>query len=118
MAEERARRFNELIKKELGRIIFEFLDDIKPGTLATITRVVTHANLFSAVVFISVYPPSGAKAVINKLRKSIYQIQQALNKKLRVRPVPKIIFKFDTNPEEANEVELLLEKIKNEEQQF
>lgn len=117
MSQERAEKFNELIKKELGKIIFEFLD-VKPGVLVTVTRVLTNPNLFTTNVFISVYPPTEAYGIMNKLQYSIYQIQQLLNKKLKVRPVPKIIFKFDKNPEEAHKVEKLLEEIKHEKQQF
>lgn len=111
MTELRAKRFNELIKIELGRIIFDFLD-VKSGVLVTITRVITAPNLFSTVVFISVYPDSEADEMLYKLNRLIYQIQQLLNKKMKVRPVPKIIFKRDKNPEEASKVEKLLTEIK------
>jgi len=114
MSKERAQRFNELIKKELGKIIFDFLDT-KPGVLVTITQVLTNHNLFTSDIYISVYPSSEAEKILDKLSRSIYQIQQLLNRKLEVRPVPKIIFKFDTNPEEAAKIEKLLEEIKHEE---
>ena len=110
MTELRVKRFNELIKIELGKIIFDFLD-VKPGVLVTITRVITAPDLFSAAIFISVYPDSNAKETFNKFNRLIYQIQQLLNKKLKVRPVPKIIFKRDTNPEEAGQIEELLKNI-------
>ncbi len=113
MSQERAQRFNELLKKELGRIIFDFLDT-KPGVLVTITRVLTNSNLFSANVYISIYPLSEAPKTLNELNRSIYQIQQILNKKLKVRPVPKIIFKADENPEEADKIEKILEEIKDD----
>ncbi|MBI2446863.1 MAG: 30S ribosome-binding factor RbfA [Parcubacteria group bacterium] len=111
MSQERAKRFNELIKIELGKIIFDFLD-VKPGVLVTITRVITAPNLFSAVVFISIYPDNETTEIFRKLNRLVYQIQQLLNKKLKIRPVPKIIFKQDTNPEEASEVEKLIKEIK------
>lgn len=110
MTELRAKRFNELIKQELGKIIFDFLD-VKPGVLVTVTRIITAPDLFSVVVFISVYPDKEKNAIFNKLNRSIYQIQQLLNKKLKIRPVPKIIFKRDPNPGEASEVEKLLKDI-------
>ena len=113
MSKERARRFNELIKKELGKIIFNFLD-VKPGVLVTVTQVLTNPNLFTSDIYISVYPSSEAKKILDKLNRSIYQIQQLLNRKLEVRPVPKIIFKHDKNPEEASQIEKLLEEIKHE----
>lgn len=115
MTEARAARFNEIIKKELGQIIFNFLE-IKPGVLVTITRVITNPNLFSSDIYISIYPSSEAEIILEKINRSIYRIQQLLNKKLRVRPVPKIIFKFDKNPEEAARIENLLEEIKHEKQ--
>src|SRR3989344_314269 len=113
MTQERAKKFNELLKKELGKIVFEFLD-VKPGALVTITRVLTATNLFSATVFISIYPLYEAGAIMDKLNRAIYRVQQLLNKKLKVRPVPKIIFKRDKNPEEAGEIEKILEEIKND----
>ena len=113
MSKERAQRFNELIKKELGKIIFNFLD-AKPGVLVTITQVLTNPNLFTSNIYISVYPPSEAEEILDKLNRSIYLIQQLLNRKLEVRPVPKIIFKHDKNPEEASEIEKIIEKIKHE----
>jgi len=110
MSEKRAQRFNELIKKELGKIVFEFLD-VKPGILVTITRVLTHSNLFTATIFVSAYPSSEAKKILDKLNRSIYKIQQLLNKKMEVRPVPKIRFVYDKNPEEAAAIEKLLNEI-------
>jgi len=117
MSAERALKFNKIIKKELGKILFNFLD-VKPGILVTVTQVLTNPNLFTSDIYISVYPSSKAKETLDKLNRSIYQIQQLLNRKLEVRPVPKIIFKRDENPEEADEIEKLLEEIKNEKQQF
>ena len=111
MSQERAEKFNELLKKELGKIVFEFLD-VKPGVLVTITRVLTSANLFSSNVYISVYPLNDSEKILKELNNSIYKIQQLLNKKMRVRPVPKIIFKRDKNPEEAGEIEKILEEIR------
>lgn len=107
MTELRVKKFNELIKQEVGKIIFNFLD-VKPGILVTITRVNIAADLFSAIVFVSIYPINESKKIFDKMNRSIFEIQQILNKKLKVRPVPKIIFKYDNNPEEAAEVEEIL----------
>jgi len=111
MTELRIKKFNELIKIELGKIIFNFLD-VKPEILVTITRVNTASDLFTAIVFISIYPDREAKEIFDKMNRSIYEIQQLLNRKLKIRPVPKIIFRQDKNPEEAFEVESILKKVK------
>ena len=111
MTELRAKRFNELIKEELGKIIFDFLE-VKPGILVTITRVNTALDLFSTLVFVSIYPDKEAEEIFYKLNRLVYQIQQILNKKLKIRPVPKIIWRYDKNPEEASKVEKLIANIK------
>lgn len=111
MTQERALKFDELIKKELGKIIFNFLET-KPSVLVTITRVITNPNLFSSDVYISIYPSNEADKILKKINNSIYKIQQLLNKTLRVRPVPKIRFINDKNPEEAAEIEKLIEEVK------
>lgn len=111
MTELRVKKFNELIKQELGKVIFNFLD-VKPDILITITRINTAADLFSAIVFVSIYPNSEAKEIFGKMNHSIYEIQQLLNKKLKIRPVPKIIFRQDKNPEEASEIERLIADVK------
>ena len=113
MSAERAQKFNELIKKELGKIIFNFLD-VKPGVLVTITQVLTNPNLFTSDIYISVYPSNEAKKILDNLNRSIYQIQQLLNRKLEVRPVPKIRFIYDKSPEEASKIEQIIEDIKYE----
>lgn len=110
MTELRAKRFNELIKEELGKIIFDFLE-VKPGILVTITRVNTALDLFSTLVFVSIYPNKEAEEIFYKLNRLVYQIQQILNKKLKIRPVPKIIWRYDKNPEEASKVESILKGI-------
>lgn len=112
MSEKRASKFNKLVAIELGKIIFDFLD-VKPGIMVTVTGVATAPNLFSADVFVSIWPDNKAQELFGKLTRSIYKIQQLLNKKLKVRPVPKIIFRYDKNPVEASEVEEILKKIKN-----
>ena len=110
MTQERALKFDELIKKEIGKIIFNMLG-AQPGVLVTVTRVMTNSNLFTAEVFVSIYPSGGAPDILKKLDRLIYEIQQLLNKKLKVRPVPKIIFKYDKNPEEASKIESILKEI-------
>ena len=88
---KRVEQINELVKRELSQIIFrEFVPP--ENTLVTIIDVETAANFQSAKIQISVIPESRADAVMKDLNQEIYSIQQTLNKRLKIRPVPKIIF--------------------------
>lgn len=106
----RIARINELIKKELGKLIQEKVEFLGES-LTTITRVETVSNLSEAFVYISVIGEN-KKQAMNILQKNIYQLQKELNKKLNMRPVPKIIFREEKETENAEKIEQILEKIK------
>ncbi|HOC53665.1 MAG TPA: 30S ribosome-binding factor RbfA [Candidatus Pacearchaeota archaeon] len=103
-------KVNAFIQKELGNIILKEVD-IFPGILLTITRVDTSANLIEVKVYVSVLPEDQSKEVMDLLNRKIYFIQQVLNKKLKIRPVPKIIFKKESKTGEASRIEELLMEI-------
>lgn len=107
----RIEKVNSLIQKELGSIILKEID-IFPGTLLTITRVECSTNLFQCKVFISVIPEDNFNNILALLNRHIYELQQKLNKIMRIRPVPKIEFFKEKKTAEAGRVEELLEHIK------
>lgn len=109
---KRIERVNSLIKKELGQIILREVD-FPEGTMVTLTRVETTSNLIEAKVYISVLPEEKEKKALDILNKSIYDLQKLLDKKLRMRPVPKIRFVKETKTAEAAKIEGILEGLKN-----
>ena len=108
----RIQRVNELLKEEISQLLLREVDFDK--CLVTVTEVDTAANLSQAKVKISVMPQLKSEAVLKRLRKNVYHLQQQLNHKLNMRPVPKIIFVFDKTSAEAQRVEDLLLKIKKD----
>lgn len=107
---ERIPRVNQLIKKELSQIVlkkFDFPADI----LVTITRVEASGNLIHARVYISVLPEEKTPQIFKILNQRIYDIQQLLNRRLRMRPIPKINFVEEKQTAQAGKIEELLEKI-------
>jgi ribosome-binding factor A len=106
----RIAKVDKLIKEELGKIIQNDIE-ISKNTLITITRVKTLPNLSQSFVYISIMGPE-EKEISEILKNKIYNIQQHLNKRLHMRPVPKIVFKLEKEIEKAARIEELLEKIK------
>jgi ribosome-binding factor A len=106
-------RVQELMKEELGKILLREVD-MPEGALLTITRVEASGNLQQAKVYISVMPDDQSKEVLRVLRQSIYDIQQELNERLEMRPVPKIRWIVDGTAAEVQRVKELLDKIKKE----
>jgi len=110
MVKDRALRVNELIKRELNNILLRELDFPK-DTLITLTRVETSSNLIQSKVYVSVMPEKQHEKVLIFLNKAVFNFQQLLNKRLRMRPAPKIIFVKEREIQKADKVEEILEKI-------
>jgi len=106
----RIKQVNELIKPELSQIILRKID-FPEGVLVTVTRAETSPNLIQAKVFVSVIPESQGKKVLRLLNKEIFGLQQEINKRLKMRPVPKIKFIEEKQTQEAAKIEAILEKI-------
>jgi len=110
---ERIQQVNQLIKKELGQILLRE-GDFSNNVLVTITRVATARNLIETKVYISVLPENQSPKILEILNRRIFGIQQLLNKRLKMRPIPKIMFVEEEATREAGRIEELLNKIKNE----
>lgn len=109
----RIEKVNSLLEHEISKIIlrdFNFQE-----ALVTLTHVEATPNLIEAKAYISVMPEENSEKIVNVLNKGVYEIQQKINKKLNMRPIPKIIFVKDEKIKEAARVESLLETLKKEE---
>ena len=111
---KRIQRVNALIKRELSQLIlreFDFPLDI----LVTVTRVETSPGLRDANIWVSTIPDNKNKKIIEILNRNIYILQQKLNKRLRMRPLPKIKFLEEIKTKEAGRIEEILEQLKSNE---
>jgi ribosome-binding factor A len=107
---DRIVKLNKLIKEHLGEIFQRELS-LKPGLFLTIAKVDTSIDIRYTRVSISVYPYKDSDYVMKTLGKEIYSIQGALNKKLKMRPLPRLEFVLDSTEEEADKIEKILTEI-------
>lgn len=110
----RLARVNELLKEELSKLIVQEVD-IERDILITITNIDTSPDLRYAKVLISVLPDSRAGSALKILSKSIYHLQKELDKRLSMRPVPKIRFEIDAGGKRYSAIEDIIKKIEKEE---
>ncbi len=124
---KRIQQINQLIKRELSQIILKEIE-FPSGILVTVTRVDTSSNLTESKVYVSVmfapHPPAlaeggesknRAERIFQILNRQIYNLQQRLNRRLRMRPIPKIMFVEEKETSEAGRIEEILEKLKSKE---
>lgn len=110
MSLSRLEKINELLRVEIGKIIQSEIE-VGPGVLVTMVRADASPTLEHATIWISAFPRIEEERILKKINAKIYSLQQILNKRLRMRPVPKIRFDFDRTEERAGKIEKILEKV-------
>ena len=123
MSYNRIQKVNSLLEQEISKIILR--DFYFPEVLVTLTHIDSSANLIEAKVYISVFftrqslgeggPDEKIDKIVETLNKGAYNVQQKINKLLKMRPIPKIKFVKDQKISQAAKVEELLETLKKEE---
>ena len=106
----RLNRVNELIRTTIAEIISREVE-LPPGNFVTVAKVDTTRDLRYARVFVSVFPEKKFGKTLELLRKSLYLIQGALNKKLHMKPLPRLEFVADKTEAEADKIEKILKEL-------
>ena len=109
----RKEKINDLIRDEVGKILHQNLV-LDVDALVTVTRAIVSDDLNHVRIYISVFPSKFVEEALEQINKAIYFLQQILNKKLKIHPVPKMFFVIDQTEERAAEVEKVIEKVKEE----
>lgn len=107
-------RIQETMKELLGAILLRE-QDLPQEVFVTITRVSTSEDLEHASVFVSVFPEEARETVFTELERRVGDIQHLLNRKMRMRPVPKIRFVPEKEVSEADRIEAELYKLHKDE---
>lgn len=107
---ERIAKINKLIKRHISEILSRELS-LKPGIFLTVSKVDTSADLRYTRIFISVFPHKESGYAMKTIAKEIYAIQGSLNKKLSMKPLPRLEFHLDPTEEEADKIEKILRKL-------
>lgn len=105
----RIERVSELIRRELGKIVFKEIDF--HNTIVTFTRTEISKDINYADIYFLAIPDESSANVLRDLNQKVFNIQQDLNKRLRMRPVPKIRFHIDKEEREAQKIDELLKRI-------
>lgn len=81
-----------------------------PGAMVTVTRSVVSEDLLHATLYVSVFSadPGDERVVLDELARSTGAIQNAINRALAMRPVPRITFAIDQDERRRERIEKLL----------
>lgn len=104
-------KINELIKHELSSILLRE-EEFGQGVLVTILDVKTSPDQLNANVMFGVWPNDQSGIVLKKLNAHIWRLQQFLNKRLKIHPVPKLYFALNRAEAESQKIEELIKNAK------
>ena len=115
MASNRAEKVSDLLKKEISLIIINEIKDPRLQNI-NITAVKVSDDIGIATVFYSIIGESIHKSdskIDDKiLKKFSGMIRSNLAKKIKIRRIPKILFRFDESIEYSENIEKLLRNLK------
>lgn len=108
MANARILKLNHHLRDEVSKILQGVFNP--DGVLVTVIDADISPTLEHVTIKISIFPKNKEKQILIKLKNKIYPIQQILNRRLVMRPVPKIRFEIDHSQENIDRIEKILQK--------
>ena len=107
---DRMQRVNTLLQRELSSIL-ERAIEFPAGCFVTVKHVKTARDLRHAAVWISVLPIAKRDSILATLAEKRGEIQRHLGERVRLRYVPKLEFKLDTQEERAEQLNSLIDSV-------
>ncbi|MBW2056026.1 MAG: 30S ribosome-binding factor RbfA [Deltaproteobacteria bacterium] len=112
---KRAERVGDLIRREISEMLIRGIKDPRIG-LVTITRVRISDDLRVAKVYFSVMGGEEERERnLQGLESARGFIKREMGKRVRLRYVPEIVFRYDPSLEYADHIDRLIKEIRKEE---
>ncbi len=111
---KRSDRVGDQMKQEIADILMRKIKDPRIG-FVTVTGVDVAHDLRNATVFVSVYG-GDKKTSLAGLKNAAPFIRSELGKRMRLRFIPELLFRFDTSVEQGAHIMELLEGDRGEEE--
>lgn len=108
---KRSVRVGDLIKKEIADIIMHKLKDPRLG-FVTVTEAKVSDDLRHAKIYISVFEDAKREETLKILMSSARFIRSELAKRVKIKFIPEILFRFDASLEYGAKIDKILHEIK------
>lgn len=116
MSVDRLERVNSLLKRVIAEGMFQVMqgDSIAPG-LITVTGVKCGKDLRDATVTVSVFGDDDTKQIaLQHLKHNAKRFQALINREVRMKFTPRLVFKLDLSLEKGDEVLAILNRLDEE----
>jgi len=116
MSVDRLERVNSLLKRVIAEGMFSVMqgDSVAPG-LITVTSVHCGKDLRDATVYVSVFGNDALKeTALQHLKHNAKRFQALINREVRLKFTPRLLFKLDLSLERGDEVLAILGKLESQ----
>jgi ribosome-binding factor A len=113
MGVDRIERINSLLKRVIAESVFTVMqgDAVAPG-LVTVTGVHCGKDLRDATVNVSILGDDAfKKSALARLQRKAYRFQQIINREVRMKFTPRLLFKLDLSLEKGDAVLAILDSL-------
>ncbi len=107
---DRIAKVNKHIQRTFGEIL-QVEADLPLGAIVTVSSVETTKNLKVAIIWLSIWPEKKIGTTMKKLKKQLYDLQGSLNRKIRLRPNPRIVLSVDHGAQHAENIDRRLKEL-------
>lgn len=110
----KSERLGSQIQRELGEILQKEVKDSKIG-FVTVTGVDVTNDLSIATVYVTILGGDNkTEAALKAIERAKGFIRTSLGKRIQVRKIPDLRFKYDESNEYGNKIDSILEKLKQD----
>ena len=109
---KRSQRVGDLVREEVADIILYRLKDPRIG-FVTVTGVDMSPDMKNARVYVSILKEEDRELTLEILNSSKSFMRSLLSKRLRMKFIPTVEFRFDTSIEYGYKIDKLLKEIKD-----
>jgi ribosome-binding factor A len=116
MPTDRITRVNELLKREIATALFRMLapEERVDTAAVTVTHVITSRNLRHARVLVSILGHEDERGTImSQIRDHRVEVQQWINRNMKLKYTPKLDFELDTSVEQGDHVLGILQEMED-----
>jgi len=107
----RIERINNLIRQEISELLQRQVKDPRLGSFVAVTEVSTSSDLRYAKIFISRIGGEGRQETLNVLAAASGFFRKELARRLRLRRIPELSFRWDNSIERGARLLDLIDKV-------
>lgn len=112
---KRIERINFTIRKELGTLLTENINDPRFSIMTSITNVDTSPDLSNAKIYVSIFGEESERvSSMEALYSASNRLRILLSKKIKIRKIPKLNFFLDNNLNYSSEMNELIDNVIHE----